>query len=114
MRRQQNRRTGAEDITKPLPLLITATAQNDLAEIWAFIATDNPDAATRLLHEIRERFDPLCLHPELGPKRDYLSPGLRVHHHRNYAIYYRVIPSALAIMRVLHAARDATVQLGDD
>ncbi|PKR57219.1 type II toxin-antitoxin system RelE/ParE family toxin [Thalassospira lohafexi] len=95
---------------RPLPLLITETAQNDLADIWAFIAEDNHDAATRLIHEIGERFDPLCQNPEMGPKRDELSPGLRVCIHRNYAIYYRIIPSGLVILRVLHGARDTTAQ----
>ncbi|WP_425444032.1 type II toxin-antitoxin system RelE/ParE family toxin [Thalassospira alkalitolerans] len=78
------------------------------------MAEDNQDAATRLIYEIQDRFTPLCLNPEIGPARDALSPGLRVFFHRNYAIYYRVIPSGLVIMRVLHGARDAAVQFSED
>ncbi|CAO3405292.1 hypothetical protein [Azospirillum palustre] len=36
-----------------------------------------------------------------------MAPGLRVTFHRAYAIYYRPLPDAVVIVRVLHGARDA-------
>lgn len=89
----------AEDIKRPLDLHITDTAEDDLAEIWAFIAEDAPDAATRFIHEIEERFEPLLHSPEIGPKRDFITPGLRAHFHKSYGIYYRITDAELIIMR---------------
>lgn len=59
------------------------------------------------MHKLRERFKPLLSHPELGPARDHLAPGLRVHLFRDYAFYYRYTDTEVIIIRVLHGARDA-------
>lgn len=86
---------------------MTDTAKDDLAEIWSFIATDDRAAADRFVAAIAARFEPLLTHPEIGPRREALLPGLRVHFHRDYAIYYRFSETAIVIVRVLHGARDA-------
>lgn len=59
------------------------------------------------MHKLRERFEPLLSHPELGPARDHLAPGLRVHFFRDYAFYYHYTDTEVNIIRVLHGARDA-------
>jgi toxin ParE1/3/4 len=96
-----------------LSLLITDTAEDDLADIWTFIAAENPDAATRFVRDIHNHLLLLCDNPELGPRRDQLAEGLRAHFFRNYVIYYRVTNTSLTIMRVLHGARDAAALIGD-
>jgi len=45
--------------------------------------------------------------PLAAPARAHLAPGLRVTIHGAYAIYYRPLPDAVVIVRVLHGARDA-------
>jgi toxin ParE1/3/4 len=45
-------------------------------------------------------------HPEIGPRRDRLAKGLRVHFHRDYAMYYRFSHTEVIIVRVVHGARD--------
>jgi len=47
----------------------------------------------------------------LGPRRDELSPGLRIHFHGKYAIYYRHTEREVTIVRVLHGSRDARALL---
>ena len=59
-------------------------------------------------------FEPLCRHPELGPARDHLAPGLRAHVYRDYVIYYTATETAVTIIRVLHGSRDAAAQFGGD
>ncbi len=59
-----------------------------MAEIWAFIAEGSPPTATAFIHRIEEKFEPLRHHPELGPQRGQLAPGLRAHFNRDYVIYY--------------------------
>ena len=49
---------------------------------------------------------PLLDHPLIGPARDKLYPGLRVHFFRDYAIYYVPREGELVIVRVVHGSRD--------
>ncbi len=42
----------------------------------------------------------------MAPYHGEDSPGLRVTFHRDYAIYYRLGPDEIVIVRVLHGARD--------
>jgi toxin ParE1/3/4 len=44
--------------------------------------------------------------PELGRKRDELSPRLRSFPVKNYIIFYRRMASGVEIARILHGARD--------
>lgn len=85
-----------------------------MAEIWAYIAEDSPDQATAFINQIAERFAPLLHHPEIGPSRDELAPGLRVHFHKNYAIYYTFTETELIIVHVVHGARDAVALFSGD
>ncbi|MFZ1492290.1 MAG: type II toxin-antitoxin system RelE/ParE family toxin [Candidatus Competibacter denitrificans] len=78
------------------------------------MATDNPAAATTFVRKLQERFKPLLIHPEMGPKRDNLSPGLRVLFYRDYAIYYRFTESEVVVVHVTHGARDAAALIAYD
>jgi plasmid stabilization system protein ParE len=50
-------------------------ALTDLTEIWEYIAADNPDAADRVLDEIREAISALVPFPQSGHRRpDLTSP----------------------------------------
>lgn len=46
-------------------------------------------------------------HPEIGPSREELASGLRVHFYKSYAIYYMFNETELIIVHVVHGARDA-------
>ena len=70
-------------------------------------------AASAFVRNIQSRLKPLLVHPELGPRRDNLAPGLRVHFHQKYALYYRHTDREVIIVRVLHGSRDARALLGD-
>ncbi len=70
------------------------------------IAEDSPHVATTFIQKLEANFQPLLDYPELGPKRDYLSPGLRAHFYRGYAIYYEVTEKEIIIVRVTHGAKD--------
>ncbi|MCW5698540.1 MAG: type II toxin-antitoxin system RelE/ParE family toxin [Rhodospirillales bacterium] len=98
---------------RPLALRITDRAEDDLAEIWSFIAEASPETASEFVRRIEDTFEPLRQHPELGPRRDTLAPGLRVHFYRDYAIYYRPTETAIVIVRVMHGARDAAAAFSE-
>ena len=48
-------------------------ALTDLTEIWEYIAADNPDAADRVLEEIREAIRALLPFPQSGHRRPDLT-----------------------------------------
>ena len=92
-------------------LLVREQAWSDLEEFGAFIAKDNPAAATEVVRQLRLSFEQLSRMPQLGrivrkiktieKLRMWLSPAFR-----NYLILYRELPDGVEIVRVLHGARD--------
>ncbi|MBT3201040.1 MAG: type II toxin-antitoxin system RelE/ParE family toxin [Phycisphaerales bacterium] len=86
--------------------LRTDQAEEDLIDIWSYIADDNSDAADRLLDEIDKTCDTLADNPKLGRPREELSDGLRSLHVGNYVILYRSGGEGIIVIRVLHGARD--------
>ena len=56
----------------------------------------------------------LAKHPELGRRREELAPGIRSLPFRRYVVFYRLSPTSLLIVRVLHGARDVESVLESD
>ncbi|MDZ7956397.1 MAG: type II toxin-antitoxin system RelE/ParE family toxin [Aulosira sp. DedQUE10] len=83
----------------------TAKAEEDLIEIWIYIATDNPTAADRLLGEIDTKCQMLADNPELGQARPDIALGLRYFPVGRYLILYRNISEGIEVVRVVHGAR---------
>lgn len=84
----------------------TAQAEEDLIEIWVYIAQDNPGAADRVLDAIEERFHVLADNPLMGRLRPDIAPELRYFAAGNYLILYRTVPDGVQIVRVIHGARE--------
>ena len=86
----------------------------DLVEIAEHIATDDPEAAKRVLRAIRDMFVLLAGHPLLGTEYHPLRRSLQgirmimVPEYPSYLIYYRPLPenAGIRILYVLHGARD--------
>jgi len=85
---------------------VTRDAERDLDDVWLYIARDNVRAANRLVDEITNRFALIGSSPALGRIRDELKPGLRSHPVGRYVIYYRETRSHIAILHIVHGARD--------
>jgi toxin ParE1/3/4 len=83
----------------------TAQADEDLMEIWGYIAPDNPQAADRLLDEIESKFLVLSEQPRLGQARPDIAPELRYFPVGSYLILYREIANGIEVVRVVHGAR---------
>lgn len=81
-----------------------ATAIADLLAIIDYIADDNPDAAQSLKDEIEDKVARLPAHPQMyragrvdGTREMVVRP--------NYIVVYAETPATVAILRVLHAAK---------
>ena len=86
----------------------TRQAEEDLLDIWSFIAEDNPVAAESLLREINSVCRKIADLRLARRPREELSPNLRSLPIGNYVIYYRPQETGLVIIRVVHGARDTS------
>ncbi|MBD2772952.1 type II toxin-antitoxin system RelE/ParE family toxin [Iningainema tapete] len=83
----------------------TAKTEEDLIEIWTYIAADNPAAADRLLDQIDAKCQMLADNPGLGQARPDIAPQLRYFPVGRYLILYRVISEGIEVVRIVHGAR---------
>jgi len=83
----------------------TAQAEEDLIEIWTYIAQDNPRAADRLLDTLDEKSHQLADNPRLGVERVDIGPGVRSWRVGSYLILYRACDGGVEVVRYAHGAR---------
>jgi toxin ParE1/3/4 len=81
-------------------------ADQELDDIWAFIAEDNPTAASRFVRLIEERCRLLAENPLMGRSRTELAPNLRSFPVGDYIIFYVPIENGVEIVRVVSGSRD--------
>jgi len=91
----------------------TVLAEEDLDEIWFYIALDSPDAADALLDKIDTQSALLARNPKLGPARPELLDDLRSFPVSHYILFYRPEPGGIELVRVLHGARDLPAQFSE-
>ncbi len=93
--------------------LLTPAARDDIAEIWTFIASDNPVAADKLEEALFAAFEKITLMPDIGHwRRDLTDKPVRFFTVKgNYLVVYDPAAEPLQIIRVLHGARDAETLL---
>lgn len=84
----------------------TVLAEQDLEEIWLYIAADNLVAADALIDRIAETSALLADDAKLGRDRPEILEGLRSFPVGNYILFYRPEPGGIELTRVLHGARD--------
>ena len=84
----------------------SSLARRDLAEIWHYIALDNPEAARRLVQTVFQHVEQLAAHPKSGSKpselrgrryRQIVEPPCR--------IFYRVDRRTVFVLHVMRAER---------
>lgn len=97
-----SRRTGASRNPR---LRRTARAEEDLIEIWAYIARDNPKAADRLLDRLDRKSIALAKTPYLGMARNDIAEGVRHFPVGNYLILYRAHDDGVEVVRYVHGRR---------
>jgi len=90
-------------------IIVTPAAENDLTDIWLFIAEDNPQAADRVFESAQTTFDSLLGQPKIvkifESKRKKLK-GIRffpIGKDPKYIVYYREIRNKIEVVRVLHS-----------
>lgn len=87
-------------------VFFTRAAREDLVDIWAHIAVDDPAAADRVLDKLDEAAVHLADNPQMGPARDDIRPGLRYLVSGSYLLLYRSADDEIEIVRAVHGRRD--------
>ncbi|MBE9234972.1 type II toxin-antitoxin system RelE/ParE family toxin [Anabaena aphanizomenioides LEGE 00250] len=87
-------------------LLRTAQAEEDLIEIWLYIAADNQVVADKILDQIEEKSQLLAKNPGIGQARPDIAPEMRYFPVGSYLILYREIKDGIEVVRVVHGARN--------
>jgi toxin ParE1/3/4 len=83
-------------------------AEEDLQDIWLYIATDNVEAADRVLDEIGDKLNYLAEHPQLGAARPDIAPELRLLPVGNYLVLYRISDGIVDVVRIVRGGRNLT------
>lgn len=87
-----------------MKLVYSGEAVHDLVRLRAFIAQENPIAASRIADELVSRIENLCLFPDMGrPVKQ--SPTLGVVRDMvfdAYIVRYAVHAETIAILRLWH------------
>ena len=95
------------------PVSYSPAALTDLRGIGRYIAEDDPDRALTFVDELRTKAQIAAERPFSFPARDDLAPGLRSIVHGRYLIFFRDLPDAVRIERVIQGARDLRALLGE-
>jgi toxin ParE1/3/4 len=98
--------------------ILDPVAEDELWDIWRFIARDNPDAATCVVEAAFETFGQLAANPGLGRRRKFPKQKLaeirswRIKGFENYLIFYRATEDMVHVIHVCHGARDLDALFG--
>ena len=87
-------------------LYFSPPAVQDLDEIRAYIAEDDPNAASRFVQSIEAICAILAENPMLGRLRTELAPSLRSFPVGNYMLFYLPSEEGIEIVRVVSGFRD--------
>lgn len=95
--------------------VLSPRALKHLQSIWDFIATDNREAADRIVEELFAAFEYLAEWPGSGhTRRDLTKRDVRFWPVRSYLVVYLEKSVPLQIVAILHGARDIPAIIGND
>lgn len=87
---------------------ISKTAQNDVADVWSFIAEDSVEAATAFIHHLEERIATLESLPtrcSLISENELIGAQYRHLIYGDYRMIFRIAGGTVYVLRVIHSAR---------
>ncbi|MDQ3441052.1 MAG: type II toxin-antitoxin system RelE/ParE family toxin [Planctomycetota bacterium] len=85
------------------PYVLSPLAEQDLQEIWDYIAQDSADQADRVILAIRKGVRLAAEMPGIGHHREDLpDPSLRVWTVYSYLIIYKPETEPLEVVRIIH------------
>ena len=95
-------------MAKKYKILLARQAQNDLAEIYDYIAADSPANGAAFVLGLEKKVLSLTALPErasLIPENSQLGTRYRHLVHGNYRIIFRIQGDTVLVLRIVHSAR---------
>lgn len=91
-------------------LFVSRRAEDELRQIWRYIASENPQAADRLLLRIGDKLQRLRDFPDIGTLRDDIRPGFRMLVEGNYLLLYEhdTANDAIELVAIIDGRQDLT------
>lgn len=94
-------------------VVVTSEAEQNLDELFRFVALDNPAAARKVVAVLRKRVKTLASMPKRCPRapEDGLD-GLEIRHlvHGRYRIIFGIDGKTVVVLQVRHGARLLTTE----
>lgn len=87
-----------------MKVIWTTEAEQDRADVWDYIAADNPHAAARMDELFSDAANSLTKHPKLG-KPGKISGTRELIPHENYRIVYEIELDTVWVLTLVHIAR---------
>lgn len=76
----------------------TARAEEDLIDIWTYIALDDEQAVDRVLNELERKTILLARNPSIGRERFDIAAGVRSLVSGSYLIFYRILGDEVEVV----------------
>ncbi len=87
-------------------VLLRPLAEEDILDIWLFIAGDDQEAADRWVDRLEASLTLWASQPLIGRKRDELQPRLHSMAFGRHVVFYEPLADGIDVVRVLHGTRD--------
>lgn len=87
-----------------MKVIWTPEARQDRADIWDYIATDNPRAAARIDALFSDAAASLAEHPKLG-RPGTISGTHELIPHESYCLVYEIEQETVWILALVHTAK---------
>jgi len=87
-------------------VVVSPQAEQDLIDIWLYIAEDQPINADHFLDRLETQVSKLAEFVDMGVARDELAEALKSFPVGRYILFYRVTQEGVELVRVLHSSRD--------
>lgn len=87
---------------------LSQQSQNDLEQIFYYIADDSIDNASNFIFQLEKKVDSLELFPDrhpLIPENEFFGTDYRHLIHKKYRIVYRIAERSVFILRIFHGAK---------
>lgn len=93
---------------KTYRVFLSRHAQNDLEEIYTYIAADSPVNAAAFVLVLEKQILSLATMPErspLIPENNFFGTRLRHLVHKKYRVIFRIQKETVFVLRVIHGAQ---------
>lgn len=87
---------------------ITRSAEEDLEEVWTYIAQDSPQAANQFVLDLEEKVQTLEQFPKrcpLIPENELLGGQYRHLILNRYRVIFRIAKETVFVLRIIHGSR---------